>query len=170
MRKTIIIFIGLLLSLSAAFAQKVGYLNSETVLAQIPEYTSAQQQLEGLGKQYSALLEKEAAKVDDAYKAYQADRTKLNEQQKKAREAQIIEMERDVNEKREAYFGEDGIMAKKSAELMDPVKKKMDEAIAKVAKGGGYSLIIDLAQLKTAVVYNDESYDLSMEVIKNLKQ
>ncbi len=169
MKKTVLFLIGLLLSFSITYAQKIGYINTETVLAQIPEYVSAQQQLEKLGAQYKTAIENESSKVDAAYKKYQADRASLREGDRKQRESQIIEMERAVKERKKTYFGEDGLMAKKSNEMMDPIKKKLNEAIDALAKEGGYSLILDISQLKSAVMYKNDSEDLSIKVIEKLK-
>lgn len=167
MKRIYVILLGLLLSLAAAYAQKIGYVNTETILAQIPEYTSAQQTLEKLSGQYKSAIEAETAKVDAAYQAYQADRARLTEEQKKSRENEIISMERAVKEKQKTYFGEEGIMAKKSAELMNPIKARVDIAIAKVAKEKNYALVIDISSLQ-GIVYKNDEYDASMEVVKNL--
>lgn len=167
MKKFCIVIIGFLLSLSALNAQKVGYVNTETILSQIPEYVSAQTTLEKLSGQYKSAIENESSKVDAAYKNYQADRAGLNEGQRQMRENEIISMEREVKEKQKTYFGEDGIMAKKSDELMSPIREKVNRAIEKVAKNGNYSLIIDISTTQW-VVYKDDAADLSLEVIKNL--
>lgn len=155
--------------MTAVFAQpyKVGYLNTQTILAQIPEYTAAQQTLEKLSAQYKAAIEAETAKVDAAYQSYQADRVKLTEAQKKVRENEIIAMERTVKEKQKTYFGEEGVMAKKSAELMNPIKARVDKAIEKVSIERNLALMIDVSTLQ-GVVYQNAEYDFSMEVVKNL--
>lgn len=167
MRKLFIVIIAFLLPLTTVFAQKVGYISTETILEQIPEYKSAQNTLEKLSQQYKSVIDSESEKVDEAYQRYQADRARLSEDQKRSRENEIIKMEREVKEKQKSYFGEDGVMAKKSAELMNPVKERLDRAVSKVAKSRGYSLIIDISTTQ-GVVYKDDAADLSLEVIKNL--
>ena len=56
---------------------------------------------------------------------------------------------------------------KKSEQLLNPIKAKVDNAIRKVAQKGGYSLIIDLSVVQGVAYYN-EAEDLSLEVIRNL--
>lgn len=167
MKRTFLLLIGLFLSLPFVSAQKVGYVNTETILNQIPQYVAVQKNLEELGKKYMTLIESESGKVDVAYKSYQADRPKLTEREKQMRESEIIELERGVKEKQKVYFGEDGVMSKKSSELLDPIKGRVEKAIEKVAKAGGYVIIIDLAAIK-GVVYKDAAADLSLEVVKEL--
>lgn len=165
--KRVIIAISILILSVSLYGQKVGYMNSQTVLAQISEYTSAQQTLEALSKQYQEYLSKESAKVDEAYRKYQAERGTLTETQKRERENQIIEMERGVKEKQNEYFGEKGVMATKSEELLAPIKAKVDGAVKKVASLFGYTLILDISSLQ-GVIYYDEESDLSLEIIKHL--
>lgn len=167
MKKFCIVIVGFLLSLTALNAQKVGYVSTETILSQIPEYVSAQAALEKLSGQYKTAIENESSKVDAAYRSYQSDRPRLSEEQKKMRENEIIVMERQVKEKQKEYFSEDGIMAKQSSEMMSPIRERVSKAIEKVAKGGNYTLIIDVSSIQ-GVIYKDDSADLSLEVIKNL--
>lgn len=150
-----------------SLAQKVGYMNTQTVLAQIPEYAVAQQTLEKLGNQYKEYLTKESAKVDEAYLKYQSERARLTESQRIEREDEIVAMERAVKEKQNEYFGEKGAMATKSEELMAPIKNKVNEAVKKVASQYGYTLILDISAIQ-GVIYKDDNSDLSLEIIKNL--
>lgn len=167
MRKFACILITLLLSLNISFGQKVGYVNTKTILAQIPEYVSAQQTLEKLNKQYQDYIDGERGKIQTAYQKYQNERPRLSEGQKQSRENEIIQMERKLQEKQKEYFGEEGIMARKSQELISPIKARVDMAIEKVAKERGYSILIDISAMQ-GVVYKDDTFDLSLEVIKNL--
>lgn len=167
MKKILLILSALLLSASAVFAQKVGYVNTQTILEQIPDYVSAQKTLEQLGNQYRQYLEGESSKIESAYRQYQADRIRLTESQKQVRENEIISMERALQEKQKEYFGEEGIMVVKSEQLIGPIKNQVDAAIKRVADKQGYSLILDVSSMQ-GVVYKNDAYDLSMEVIRNL--
>ena len=154
-------------SVQLLFGQKVGYMNTQTVLAQIPEYVAATQTLEKMGKQYQDYIEGEKIKIDNAYRKYQADRPRLGESARQTRENEIISMERDLQKKQKEYFGEGGVMSAKSEELLNPIKEKVDAAVKKVAKERGLSLIIDVS-VQQGVVYQDPEHDLSMEIVKNL--
>lgn len=167
MKRTLLILATLLFSISAVFAQKVGYVNTQTILSQIPDYVSAQQTLEKLGNQYKQYLENESSKIEAAYRQYQADRARLTESQKQVRENEIISMERSLQEKQKEYFGEEGIMVVKSEQLIGPIKNQVDAAIKRVADKQGYSLIIDVSSMQ-GIVYKNDTYDLSMEVLRNL--
>jgi len=164
MKRILIAFTVLLAAFQLAGAQKVAYVNTETILAAIPEYEAAQLQLSTLGDKYKAIVETELGKVETLYQNYQANRQSMTAAQRQNAENEIIAKERVAQEKQKIYFGEDGIMAKKAEELLDPIRKDVEKAIASVALSGGYDLVIDVAAVQ-GVVYKNESLDLSRQVI-----
>ena len=164
MKRILIALAVLLAGFQSADAQKVAYVNTETILAAIPEYEAAQMQLNALSDKYKAAVETELGKVENLYQNYQANRHSMSASQRQNAENEIISKERVAQEKQKIYFGEDGIMAKKAEELLDPIRKDVEKAIAAVASSEGYDLVIDVAALQ-GVVYKNEMLDLSSKVI-----
>ena len=164
MKRILIAFVVLLAAFQLAGAQKVAYVNTETILAAIPEYDAAQNQLSELSDKYKAVVETELGKVETLYQNYQANRHSMSATQRQNAENEIIAKERVAQEKQKIYFGEDGIMAKKAEELLDPIRKNVGKAIETVAQRAGYDLVIDVAALQ-GVVYKNEALDLSSQVI-----
>ena len=164
MKRILIAFVVLLAAFQLAGAQKVAYVNTETILAAIPEYEAAQNELSVLGDKYKAVVETELGKVETLYQNYQANRHSMSATQRQNAENEIIAKERVAQEKQKIYFGEDGIMAKKAEELLDPIRKRVERAIETVALQGRYDLVIDLAAIQ-GVVYKNEALDLSNLVI-----
>lgn len=164
MKRILIALAVLLTGFQSADAQKVAYVNTETILAAIPEYEAAQMQLNTLSDKYKAAVETELGKVENLYQNYQANRHSMSASQRQNAENEIISKERVAQEKQKIYFGEDGIMAKKAEELLDPIRKDVEKAIADVARSEGYDLVIDVAALQ-GVVYKNEILDLSRKVI-----
>jgi len=168
MKRVIIFTTALLFAFGVANAQKVGYVNSETILSQIPAFTAAQQELDKLNQLYSDLIEEELTKVEAQFKNYQQLKNQMTPQQREAKENEIISAEKVIQERQKVYFGDEGIMVKKSEELLKPVMDKLQTAIDNYAKNNGYMIIIDVASI-SGIVYKDPAYDLSAEIIKNLK-
>jgi outer membrane protein len=164
MKKSFLVIVALLLFIGTAGAQKIGYINTESILSEIPAYTAAQSQLEALSDKYKAQIETELGKIETLYQNYQASRNSMSASQRQNAENEIISKERVVQEKQRIYFGEDGIMAKKAEELLAPIRARVDKAIADVARMGGYDLVIDLAAVQ-GVVYKNEALDLTQFVL-----
>ena len=167
MKKFLLILVAVMSVAFQANAQKVGYIDTEKILSSIPAYKSAQQQLESLSNQYQSAIESEYAKVETLYNRYQQQKSNLTAQARQIKENEIIQREQAVKELQKEYFGAEGAMQQHSSRLLDPIKEKVDEAIAKVAQKGGYMVILDLASMQ-GVAFSDPAYDLSGEVIKVL--
>ena len=148
-------------------AQRVGFLDTEKILASIPEYNSAKSQLESLEKGYRTKVENEFAAIEKLYNAYQANKGTMSQVVRAQKENEIISKEEAAKKLQESYFGENGIMQKKSQELLSPIKERVQAAIERVAKSGGYMMIVDIASQR-GVIYTNSQYDLSQEVIKVL--
>ena len=148
-------------------AQRVGFLDTEKILASIPEYNSAKSQLESLEKGYRTKVENEFAAIEKLYNAYQANKGTMSQVVRAQKENEIISKEEAAKKLQESYFGENGIMQKKSQELLSPIKERVQAAIEKVAKSGGYMMIVDIAS-QSGVIYTNSQYVLSQEVIKVL--
>lgn len=167
MKRILSVLAVMMLSVSAVSAQKIGYLNMETVLEAVPEYVQAQEVLKQKGEAYRKELETEYRKIEEMYQKYQSEKAGLSSSVRQARENEIILKERELKEKNNAVFGKDGRMAQESRQLLDPVTMKVQAVIDAYAAENGYSLIIDVASLPGAV-YISKDDDLSSVIIKKV--
>ena len=68
----------------------------------------------------------------------------------------------------ESLFGKDGTLMKKRLELIQPIQKKVFDAINAYAQSHGYALVLDSASNPT-LLYNAPKLDQTEGVIKSLK-
>jgi len=167
MKRLLIICTIMLGAIGTMSAQKIGYVNTETILNKIPAYKTAQTQLENLNRQYQKEVEAGYQKVEELYKAYQADKVLLTDDMKKRREDEIINKEKEVKELQRKYFGQDGTLSKKSEELLKPIQDKVMNAIKDIANDDGYAMIIDVAN-NASIIFTAPRYDISDKVIGKL--
>jgi len=164
-------FVSLLLIMSFAttvgFAQKFGYVDSDYILKSIPEYQDAQNEIDELSKKWQADIEAEFAKIDQMYKAYQADAVLLPEDLRKKREDEIIRAEREAKELQRKRFGQDGDLFKKRQELVKPIQEKIFNAIEEIATKQNYAFIFDKAS-GPVIMYVNPRYNISDEVLDQL--
>ncbi|MCK9628755.1 MAG: OmpH family outer membrane protein [Bacteroidales bacterium] len=167
MRRIFLLSLVILASSTIIKAQSFGYINTETILKAIPEYATAQQQIQRVKAQYDAEIEGELKKVEQLYNTYQSQKANLSQNERSLRENEIITKERAVKDLQKKYFGQEGVMAAKSKEIMDPIMTKLKSAIEKVAQTEGFIIIFDIATAQ-GVVYNNPANDMSQKVIKLL--
>jgi outer membrane protein len=170
MKKTLL-FITLIIGLSlTAFSQtkgSIGYIDSEYILGNIPEYKEAQRELDRLAASWQKDIEKKFATIDSMYKKYQVEAITLPENLKQKREETILKAEQDAKDLQKKRFGKDGDLFKKREELVKPIQDRVFNAIETLAKDRGYAFIFDAAG-STTIVYADPKFDLNDIIMQRL--
>ena len=166
MKKIIIVFFSVLaLGASAQnTGAKFGYVDTDYIMSQIPEYKAAQTELDKLSVQWQKEIDAKYADIDKLYKAYQADAILLTEEMKKKRENEIINKEKEVKDLQKSRFGVDGELFKKRQELVKPIQDKVYSAIKAVAEKNGLGFIMDKSG-QVALLYANNKYDRSDDVL-----
>lgn len=167
MKKILVISLLFLSAISTVAAQKTGYVNTGEIFSSIPEYTVIQQQLERLRKQYEAQIDADIKDIEALFNKYQSEKNMLSPDQRDEREREIILREREVKERQQEIFGQNGVIAEKSIELLSPLRDRVQKAIDETAKEMGYTLVLDVAVIQ-GVVYKDKSLDITAFVISKV--
>ncbi len=157
----------LILTATASFAQKFAYVDTEYILAHIPEYKQAQAELDKTSVGWQKEIEAKYAEIDKLYKAFQAEQILLTEDMKKKRESEIVGKEKEVKDIQKQHFGVDGDLFKKRQELVKPIQDKVYNAVKELAEKQTYSVIFDKSSELT-MLYTNPKYDKSDEVLENL--
>ena len=126
----------------ALFAQKFGHLNSADIIQLMPEYTTAQTELQNLKKQYDnelQMMETEFAKKGEAYEKEKAT-LPVNIQQRREQELQEL-----YGRMQQYYQQSQAELQQASQEKMAMLSEKISKAIKEVGVAGGYLYIFDVA-------------------------
>lgn len=167
MKKLIIASGIVLFTVISASAQKYAYVDSDYILSNIPEYKSAQQQIDNLSVQWQKEIEVKYTEIDKLYKAFQAEQILLTDDMKKKRETEIIAKEKEVKELQKSKFGVDGELFKKRQDLVKPIQDKVYNAIKALAEKSTYAVVFDKAS-GTTMLYTNPKYDKSDLILSNL--
>jgi outer membrane protein len=157
----------MLVSSNIVFAQKFGYVDTDYILKNIPEYQDAQNEIEDLSKTWQAEIEGKYAEVERMYKAYQADAVLLPEDLRQKREEEIIKFEKEVKDLQKQRFGNEGELFKKRQELIKPIQEKIYNAIEDIATTKNYAFIFDKAS-GPVIMYVSNKFDISDEVLDQI--
>lgn len=130
----------LLFAPMAMMAQKVAHFDYPKVMQSLPEFKTAQSALEALGQRYSnelKTLQEEITKKTEAYRQ-QADSLPENMRARKVQE--INDMQQRYQQ---AYQDNEVAFQKAQTEKMEPLIKKIYDAVNAIAKEGGYTYVLD---------------------------
>jgi outer membrane protein len=162
------VFIGLfILTSSLAIAQKYAFVDSEYIRKNIPAFTTAQEQLDKLSKQWEKEVSDGYAIVEQMYKSYQSESVLLSQEMKTKREEAIIAKEKEMKELQNKYFGVEGDLFKKREELVKPVQDEILKAIKEIAVDGSYAVIFDTAAGGN-ILFANPKFDISDQVLEKL--
>ena len=137
--------------------QKFAYVDSDYILNNIPEYADAQEELNAMSTQWQNEVKAVYDKVSEMYKKYQTEMVLLSEDQKRAREQEIINK----------YFGAEGQLYQKREELVQPIQEKIYNALTELSQTKGYTFVFDMAS-GTSILYASEKVDISDDVLDQL--
>ena len=147
--------------------QKIVYVDSEYIMENIPEYADAQEELNALSIKWQNEIKAVMDKVSEMYSKYKTEMVLLSEDQKHAREQEIINKEQEAKTLQMQYFGADGQLYQKRTELVQPIQEKIYTAMQELAQTKNYAFILDLAS-GTSVLYASDKNDISDEVLDQL--
>lgn len=147
--------------------QKIAYVDSEYIMSNIPEYADAQEELESFSTKWQNEVKAIYDKVSEMYKKYQTEMVLLSEDQKQAREQDIINKEQEAKTLQMQYFGSEGQLYQKRTELIQPIQEKIYTALKNLAQTKGYAFVFDLAS-GTSILYANDKNDISDDVLDEL--
>ena len=126
---------------------KVAHINTQDLIAAMPEAKAAQTEIETLGKTYQTDIQASITEYQNTVKQYEAEAsTKTDEENQKRG------LERQEKQQRNQQFRADAQkdLTQKEAELFKPIQDKAMKAINDVAKEQGYQYVLDRATLIVA--------------------
>lgn len=148
-------------------AQKFALVDMEYILKNIPAYERANEQLTQVSKKWQAEVEALNTEASTMYKNYQNEVVFLSQEQKKARQEEIMKKEKSASELKRKYFGPEGELFKKRQSLMTPIQDEIYNAVKEISELRGYSLVVDRAS-NSGIIFGSPKIDISNEVLQKL--
>lgn len=161
---SLVLFVAFSLAMSA---QKFALVDMDYILKNIPAYERANEQLTQVSKKWQAEVEALSLEAQAMYKNYQNEVVFLSQEQKKAKQDEIMEKEKQAAELKKKYFGPEGELFKKRTALMTTIQEEIYTAVKEISDLRGYQLVIDRAS-DTGIVFGSPKIDISNEVLQKL--
>jgi len=151
----------------AAAQQKIGYVDTEYVLNNMPEYATIQQKLDKLEQKWRKEIEQGRQKVETLEQEFEARELLYTEEERKRRQQAIQQARTKVEQLRQQYFGPEGELYTRQKELMRPLQERILEATERVATADGYDYVVD-QKGDALFLYARDEHDLSDRVLLEL--
>src|SRR3954463_2208019 len=165
MKKFVFLAISSLLFATFSHAQKYAVIDTKYILDKMPDYKSAQKQLDDFASAWQKDIDNLQRDLDKMYRDFEAEQVMLSDELKKKREDQLFVKEKTVRDLQRQRFGFEGDLFKKRQELIKPVQDKVYNAVQKLAVQRGYDFILDKSEGIT-VIFADPKLEKSDDVLK----
>lgn len=152
---------------SMANAQKYGYIDSEYILSNVPEYKEAKERLDKLAERWTKEIEERYEVIKQKKDNFLREEDLLPAEEKTKRQEEIAKLEQEAMEMQKLRFGVNGDYFQKRQEMIKPIQDKVYEAMQAVASKRNYTFIFDKAN-QSNLVFADSKFDISDEVLKEM--
>lgn len=154
-------------SVEAHAQQKIGYIDSQVILEELPEYASVEQKLNQLEDEWRAEIESQEEKVQALRDEYRAWELLYTDEERRQKRTAIQNARKKVDQLRQRYFGPDGQLYTRQQELMRPIQERILNATEEVATEEGYDYVFDKSE-KVLFMYAREDHNLNNRVLQAL--
>ena len=167
MKKLFLLLTFAIAALTGAHAQRYAIVDTRYILDKMPEYATAQKQLDEISKAWEKEISDKQQTLTKMYRDFDAEQVMLSDELKKKREDQLFNLEKEVRMLQSQRFGFEGDLFKKRQDLIKPIQDKVYNAIQKLAVDRSYDFILDKSEGIT-VIFADPKLDKSEDILKAL--
>tara|TARA_Y100000813_G_scaffold119350_1_gene85528 strand:+ start:115 stop:627 length:513 start_codon:yes stop_codon:yes gene_type:complete len=125
-------------------AQKLGHVNSQVIMQELPDYESARKDLESFNSDLTKELEMYQKLIVEFAQDYEQNKNGMSEDTRKRKETDL--MERQQNYEKKAYEAQTSLQQKEQ-ELLQQIMIKVNTAVKEVAEKEGYDYVYEVTTL-----------------------
>jgi outer membrane protein len=157
------------LSYSSLLAQiKIGYVDSDTIMDNLPDVQDARQKLDAMIRDWQNELR--TMETDHKNKKDDFDKRNLimTDQTRAEAKKELSVMEKNISDFRDKKFGPKGELFQKQDELMKPLQNKIFNVIQEIAEDEDLDFVFDRSG-DIMLLFAKAEYDLTAKVLEKLQ-
>ena len=166
--RSVILFLVLNLLFLKSNGQKFAFVDSEYILEQMEGYQRAQKQIDDLAAEWQKELDQKVTVIEQKSNELKKNELLLPEDTRIEKELEITTLQNELRKFQTKKFGVGGDLFRKRKELIQPIQRKVFNAIQSLAKDNNYAYVLDKSK-NSNILYADPKYDKSDAIIKKLK-
>ena len=147
---------------------KIGYINSQKILATYPAAVDAQKKLEAESNKWGQELQKMEADFQSKKEELEQQSLLLSEEKKRERALALENLATEAQKFQNDKWGEQGEFFRRREELLKPVIDQINEVINQIGDEENYDFIFD--SLEGNLLFAKDKYDLTDQVLEELEK
>ena len=170
--KSKVLFLVTILSLmsfvsNAQRGVRIGYIDTEYILQNIPEYQEANSQLDQKVQQWKTEIEQRLTTIDSKKKQLNSESVLLTKELYEERLEDISFEEAEILDYQQKRFGPNGDLMIQKQQLIQPIQDQIFAAVQEIASGKKYDFIFDKSA-DVVMLFSADRFDLSELVIRSI--
>jgi outer membrane protein len=153
----------------ASGGMRIGAVDTRKIIEQLPEYKEAEEKMREVGSKYKDTLDTIQKDYIAALEAYDKQKNMMSAEAKAKQEESLQAIQQrylEYREKKMNINNPQSDLGKLQEELIDPIRKRVRNAIRDVARDEKLSAVLEAP----AFIYYDEQLDFTFRVIDKLKR
>jgi outer membrane protein len=156
----------LLLFSTMAYSQlKIGWVDSEVILRELPEAQKVQTDLTGAAGKVQTEVERMKTTLNTKYSEYQQKQGLMTDQAKQTAQQELVDMQNRILQYQKEKSDSLALLQQR---MFKPVRDKIIKAIDAVAKEETFNFIFDKGGDISIVLYGDPRFNLTYKVLDKL--
>lgn len=154
----------------SSYAQKgvrIGYIDTEYILQNVPEYQQATSQLDKKVLQWKQEIETKLSEIEQKRKDLSNEKVLLTKELIEEREEDIAFEEKEILDYQQKRFGPNGDLMIQKKQLIQPIQDQIFAAVQDMAEKRKYDFVFDKAA-DVVMLYSADRFDFSDEVIRSI--
>ena len=171
MKKYFLYFVLLLVVnfINAQRGVKIGYIDTEYILENLPEYIQVSESLEEKANNWKKEIDNRSRKINQKQKSLDSERILLTDEMILEIEEEILLDQQELSEYQQKRFGTGGDLIIQKKQLIQPIQDQIFNAIRELAKSRNYDFIFDKSS-DIVMLYSDKRFDLSEQILRTISR
>ncbi len=145
--------------------QRIGYIDMEYILKNIPAYLQAQNALDAKVAKWKTKLEKEQSQIESMKKDLANEKAILTKELITEKEEDIQIKEQMFRELKDSYFGAEGQLYSLRRSLVQPIQDQVYNSVQTIARRKKLDFVFDKSS-DLIMLYANKKHDISGLVVK----
>ncbi len=146
---------------------RVGYIDMDYILENVPEYQEASQQLDQKVNRWKSEIEAKLSEIEQMKKQLNNERVLLTKELIEERQEEIDFEEQQILEYQQKRFGPGGDLMIQKRQLVQPVQDQVFNSVQEISKNKKYDLVFDKSS-DLMMLYTAERLDISDQVLRSI--
>jgi len=152
---------------SSAQNQKIGYVDTDVIMQNIPEYSGVEQRLDLLSENWQQEIREMEEEIVQLQEDFEARELLFTDEVREERLQEINAKTDELDQLIESRFGPEGEYFSRQKELLEPIQRRIFEALNSVAERENFDYVFDRAQ-DSRILFVRQQWNLTDEVMLEL--